>query len=188
MEAADTLFGVTMGAEGVSQVVARRLSRDVEGPAQPYVRRALRAIPGGRSGVSPAGPDVDREAWAELFELAAAQAAEEAVRARRGPVRPPAREPDHAAPDHLAPARGHLRARSSLTADDLGGAGGRPDHAPTCGVDATLDLVEELRGEAEQGRITSGADLSRALWEAVAARMADRAAAHPPRPARPRSS
>ena len=37
----NTLFGVTMGGEGVSQVVARRLSRDVEGPAQPYVRRAL---------------------------------------------------------------------------------------------------------------------------------------------------
>ena len=39
-----------MGAEGVSQVIARRLRRDVEGPARPYVRRALRAIPGGRSG------------------------------------------------------------------------------------------------------------------------------------------
>ena len=46
VEAADILFGVTMGAEGVSQVVARRLSRDVEGPAQPYVRRALRATCG----------------------------------------------------------------------------------------------------------------------------------------------
>ena len=45
------------------------------------------------------------------------------------------------------------------------------------GVEATVDLVEELRGEAEQGRITSGADLSRALWEAIAARMA----ADPPR-------
>ena len=50
VEIADTLFGVTMGSEGVSQIVARRLRRDVEGPAQPYVRRALRAIPGGRSG------------------------------------------------------------------------------------------------------------------------------------------
>jgi chromosome segregation protein len=50
VEAAEVLFGVTMDAEGVSQVVARRLSRDVEGPAEPYVRRALRAIPGGRSG------------------------------------------------------------------------------------------------------------------------------------------
>jgi chromosome segregation protein len=50
VEIADTIFGVTMGAEGVSQVVARRLRRDVEGPARPYVRRALHAIPGGRSG------------------------------------------------------------------------------------------------------------------------------------------
>ena len=49
VEIADTLFGVTMGEEGVSQVVARRLRRDVEGPARPYVRRALHAIPGGRS-------------------------------------------------------------------------------------------------------------------------------------------
>ena len=50
VEIADTIFGVTMGAEGVSQVVARRLRRDVEGPARPYVRRALHAIPGGRVG------------------------------------------------------------------------------------------------------------------------------------------
>ena len=50
VEIADTLFGVTMGSEGVSQIIARRLRRDVEGPAQPYVRRALRAIPGGRPG------------------------------------------------------------------------------------------------------------------------------------------
>ncbi|MGD9696919.1 MAG: chromosome segregation protein SMC [Thermoleophilia bacterium] len=49
VEIADTLFGVTMGQEGVSQVLARRLNRDIEGPARPYVRRALRAIPGGRS-------------------------------------------------------------------------------------------------------------------------------------------
>jgi chromosome segregation protein len=50
VEIADTIFGVTMGSEGVSQVIARRLKRDVEGPARPYVRRALHAIPGGRSG------------------------------------------------------------------------------------------------------------------------------------------
>ncbi len=49
VEIADTIFGVTMGAEGVSQIVARRLTRDVEGPARPYVRRALHAIPGGMS-------------------------------------------------------------------------------------------------------------------------------------------
>ncbi len=49
VEVADTLFGVTMGQDGVSQVVSRRLARSVEGPARPYVRRALRAVQGGRS-------------------------------------------------------------------------------------------------------------------------------------------
>lgn len=40
VEISDTLFGVTM-VDGVSQVVARRLARTVEGPARPFVRRAL---------------------------------------------------------------------------------------------------------------------------------------------------
>ncbi len=41
VEVADLLFGVTMGRSGVSQVVARRLDRDAEGPARPWVRRRL---------------------------------------------------------------------------------------------------------------------------------------------------
>jgi chromosome segregation protein len=41
VEVADLLFGVTMGRSGVSQVVARRLDRDAEGPARPWVRRQL---------------------------------------------------------------------------------------------------------------------------------------------------
>jgi len=41
VEVADVLFGVTMGRSGVSQVVARRLDRDAEGPARPWVRRQL---------------------------------------------------------------------------------------------------------------------------------------------------
>lgn len=48
VEIADTLFGVTMGAEGVSQVLARRLTSArpaADEPAHP----ALRAIRGGRS-------------------------------------------------------------------------------------------------------------------------------------------
>jgi chromosome segregation protein len=49
VEIADTLFGVTMGAEGASQILSRRLSQSVEGPAKPYVRRQLQAIPGGRA-------------------------------------------------------------------------------------------------------------------------------------------
>jgi fused signal recognition particle receptor len=41
-----------------------------------------------------------------------------------------------------------------------------------CGVDATTALVDEMREEAAQGRITSGADVAGALWRAVAAQMA----------------
>jgi chromosome segregation protein len=44
VEVADLLFGVTMGRSGVSQVVARRLDRDAEGPARPWVRRQLQAV------------------------------------------------------------------------------------------------------------------------------------------------
>lgn len=44
VEVADTLFGVTMGANGVSQVLSRRLAQTVEGPARPYVRRQLRLV------------------------------------------------------------------------------------------------------------------------------------------------
>lgn len=50
VEIADTLFGVTMGAEGVSQVLARRLDRAREGDAGDAgdARGHLRAISGGR--------------------------------------------------------------------------------------------------------------------------------------------
>jgi chromosome segregation protein len=44
VEIADTLFGVTMGANGVSQILSRRLAQTVEGPARPYVRRQLRLV------------------------------------------------------------------------------------------------------------------------------------------------
>jgi hypothetical protein len=33
-----------MGRSGVSQVVARRLDRDAEGPARPWVRRQLTEV------------------------------------------------------------------------------------------------------------------------------------------------
>jgi chromosome segregation protein len=44
VEVADTLFGVTMGQDGISQVLSRRLAQSVEGPARPYVRRQLRLV------------------------------------------------------------------------------------------------------------------------------------------------
>ncbi len=49
VEIADTLFGVTMGADGVSQVVSRRLGDDLAGATRPVVRRQLKAIQGGRA-------------------------------------------------------------------------------------------------------------------------------------------
>jgi len=49
VEIADTLFGVSMASDGMSQVVARRLDRGVEGTARPFVRRQLTAIRGGRA-------------------------------------------------------------------------------------------------------------------------------------------
>jgi chromosome segregation protein len=48
VEIADTLFGVTMGTDGVSQVVSRRLGDGIEGAVRPMVRRQLTAIQGGR--------------------------------------------------------------------------------------------------------------------------------------------
>jgi len=48
VEIADTLFGVTMGGDGVSQIVSRRLADDIAGAARPVVRRQLKAIQGGR--------------------------------------------------------------------------------------------------------------------------------------------
>ncbi len=44
VEIADTLFGVTMGQDGASQVLSRKLAQSVEGPARPYVRRQLRLV------------------------------------------------------------------------------------------------------------------------------------------------
>ena len=124
--------------------------------------------------MTPAGTDVDREAWAELFELAPPPAEEESS-ARRGlfaRMRENLTKPRQA----ISPQLAGIFAPKLLTAatweeleDALIGA--------DVGVETTLDLVAELRREAEEGRITSGADLSRALWGAVAERMAS----EPPR-------
>jgi chromosome segregation protein len=49
VEIADTLFGVTMGSDGASQIVSRRLGDSIEGVARTTVRRQLKAIQGGRA-------------------------------------------------------------------------------------------------------------------------------------------
>ena len=110
----------------------------------------------------------DREAWAELFGLA--PPVEEEAPRRRGlmaRLRENLTKPRQTISPQLA---GIFAPKlvSAETWDELEEALITAD----CGVDQSLSLVEELRGEAEQGRIISGADLSRALWKAVAARMA----------------
>jgi fused signal recognition particle receptor len=124
--------------------------------------------------VSTESPDVDREAWAELFELAPPPADEE-PEGRRGLFRR-LRENLTKPRQTISPQLAGIFAPRLVTAEtweELEDALISAD----VGVETTLDLVAELRGEAEQGRIVSGADLSRALWEAVAARMAS----EPPR-------
>jgi fused signal recognition particle receptor len=113
-------------------------------------------------------PDADRAAWAELFGLAPPPAEEEPR--RRGlmaRLRENLTKPRQTISPQLA---GIYQGRlvTAETWDELEEALIGAD----CGMDATLDLVEELRGEAAQGRITSGADIAAALWRAMAARMA----------------
>jgi len=121
------------------------------------------------------GPEADREAWAELFGLAPPPGPGAEEPRRRGMLAR-LRENLTRPRQTISPQLAGIFAPKLVTAetwDDLEEALIGAD----CGMDATLALVEGLRGEAEQGRITSGADLARALWEAVAAQMA----AEPPR-------
>jgi fused signal recognition particle receptor len=117
--------------------------------------------------------DADREAWAELFGLA--PPAQQAEAPRRGLVSR-LRENLTRPRQTISPQLAGIFAPTLVTAgtwEELEEA----LIAADCGMDATLALVEELRGEAQQGRITSGADLSGALWRAIAQKMA----AEPPR-------
>jgi len=117
----------------------------------------------------PEGTDPDRAAWAELFELAPPDEDEEQPR-RRG-LFARLKENLTAPRQTISPQLAGIFAPALVSAgtwDDLEEALITAD----CGVDASLALVEGLRAESEQGRITSGADLSRALWRAVAEQMA----------------
>jgi fused signal recognition particle receptor len=124
--------------------------------------------------VSPAGPDVDRQAWAELFELAPPPEDGDSP-ARRG-LFSRLRENLTKPRQTISPQLAGIFAPKLLSAEtweELEDA----LIAADVGVETSLGLVGELREQATEGRIVSGADLSRALWEAIAARMA----ADPPR-------
>ena len=110
--------------------------------------------------------DGDREAWGELFGLAPPEAADDQPR-RRG-LMARLRENLTKPRQTISPQLAGIYAGKLVTNetwDELEEALISAD----CGMDATMALVEELREEAAQGRITSGADVSSALWRAVAA-------------------
>lgn len=111
----------------------------------------------------------DREAWAELFGLTPPATEEEAPR-RRG-LMARLRENLVKPRQTISPQLAGIFAPKLVSAETWDALEEALITAD-CGVEASLELVEELRGEAEQGRIISGADLSRALWRAVATRMA----------------
>ena len=116
------------------------------------------------------GDAADREAWAELFGLAPPEGAEDEAPRRRGLFRR-LRENLSAPRQTISPQLAGIYAGKLVTPetwDDLEEALISAD----CGMDATLQLVEELREDAAQGHITSGADLASALWRAVARHMA----------------
>ena len=151
--------------------MARRLRRTVEGPARPYVRRRL-GVAGSLAVSRRPGP---------LGLVRALRARpDESRRRRRTPrrrgllsrLRANLTKPRQAISPQLA---GIFAPRlvTRETWDDLEEA----LIAADCGADVTTDLVEHLRAEAAQGRVTSGASLAGALWREVAREMG----AEPPR-------
>ena len=122
--------------------------------------------------------DPDREAWADLFGLARPPEEAEEDRPRRRGLLARLRENLAKPRQAISPQLAGIYAPKLVSADTwdeleeaLIGA--------DCGMQPSLDLVGELRGEAAQGRITSGADLARALWRAVAREMAPEPATIP---------
>ncbi len=114
--------------------------------------------------MSEAAPDADRRAWAELFGLDPPPEAEAETEPRR---RENLARPRQA----ISPQLAGIYASRLVTPADWD----RLEEAliaADCGMEAALSLVEELRAEAGEGRITSGDDLARALREAIVERMA----------------
>jgi fused signal recognition particle receptor len=118
--------------------------------------------------MSAPAPDADSRAFADLFELEPPPVAEEPKkRGLLSRLRENLTKPRQA----ISPQIAGIFAGKLVTEDtweELEEALITAD----CGMQATTELVEHLRQEAAEGRVTSGADLSRALWRAVADRMA----------------
>jgi len=113
--------------------------------------------------------DADRSAWAELFGLALDGAEEPDGGRRRGllsRLRANLTKPRQAISPQLA---GVFAPR--LITKDTWEELEEALIASDCGADVTMDLVEHLREETRQGRITSGPSLAAALWREVAREM-----------------
>jgi fused signal recognition particle receptor len=113
--------------------------------------------------------DASAAAWSELFGLDPPPSIEEEPR-RRG-LFARLRENLSTPRQAISPQLAGIFAGKFVTAetwDDLEEALIGAD----CGMDATLALVEHLRSEAAQGRVTSGADVARGLATAVGEQMA----------------
>jgi fused signal recognition particle receptor len=111
--------------------------------------------------------------WGEFFDLQPPPAPEEEAPRRRGlfaRMRESLTRPRQAISPQLA---GIFAGRlvTADTWDELEEALITAD----CGMDASLELVERLRAEEAQGRITNGGELARALADAVAADMTSQA-------------
>jgi fused signal recognition particle receptor len=114
--------------------------------------------------------DADQEAWAELFGLAPPPGAGDPGPRRRG-LMARLRENLSKPRQTISPQLAGIYAGKFVTPetwDELEEA----LIAADCGMDASLSLVEDLREEAAQGRITSGADVATALTREMAERMA----------------
>jgi fused signal recognition particle receptor len=119
---------------------------------------------------APEGERADLDAWAALFGVDP-PAREPPDEGRRRGLFARLRENLSSSPQTISPQLAGIFAPKLITADtwdELEEALILAD----CGMDATLAMVERLRAEAAEGRITSGANLAERLRAAVVEEMA----------------
>ena len=162
MDAADILYGVSMGGDGITKVVSRKLPRDGELAAR---RRARGRRRGGRSGLTLSAPPM-ATSWRRGVR----------PRRRRGG---PGRGREDQRRDVLAAARGALAQPPGADRRALGASfGDRVDEETwerleealilaDVGAPTTAAVVRRLEDEVEAGKLSGGE---------AAARAADRAA------------
>ena len=185
MDAADTLYGVSMGGDGVSRVISRRLAgRPADAHALSEAAEAAEAEAAGVAGAARAWPILRgpmARTWHELFVT--------------GEDAPPAPDPEEQEPQRRGFFR-RLRENMSKTREALGAElqatvfqsldGEAFEHLEETliyadvGAPTTAAIVEKLEHEAETGELTGGEDLSRRLPELLAETARRRRRHHPP--------